>query len=170
MDKRATVRGVVVDRQEAQVRVRRREVQLALFRRPPLQLDVRGLRSGPVWFPTADEIVDIHERLLAWGGEPGVRHPGAIQAAIERTRWGPFEHEGDIFERAALLMRGIAQDHPFVDGNKRTAFMAVYAFLEANGWVLEVDASDATEFLIRLAQGLDIGTVRTWIGDHTRKL
>lgn len=106
-----------------------------------------------MWFPTVERIVALHEQLLGWGGEPGVRHPGAVEAAVERKHWGPFEHGGDVFDRAAYLMRGIAQDPPFVDGNKRTAYFATDLFLKKNGWKLVVDAGDGIPFLLGVAQG-----------------
>lgn len=123
-----------------------------------------------MWFPTEERIVRSHRGLLeAGGGEPGILSEGAIRSAVERARWGPFRYGGDIHERAALLVIIIAQEHPFVDGNKRTAYETMGVFLSRNGWELEVDASDAVPFLLRVAQGEDLGSARRWIKEHARK-
>jgi death on curing protein len=121
-----------------------------------------------VRFPDVADILTLHERILAETPEdtprlPGVRDRGAIEAAIERAQWGPFE-VGDVAERAALLLRGIAQDHPFVDGNKRTAFLATYAFLRENGRRLDASRADVVAFMLSVAQAeIDIDDIAAWI-------
>ena len=105
-------------------------------------------------FLTRDEVVAIHARVLREGplGTPhrGVRHAGAVLAALERARWGPFE-VGDLAERAALLLRGIALDHPFEDGNKRTAFAAAYVFLDLNGARVGASDDEIVAFILSIA-------------------
>ena len=95
--------------------------------------------TDPVWLPrTVAE--DIHaEQLTRHGGSPGLRDIGLLESALARPQntWG--YGETDVSELAALYAEGIARNHPFVDGNKRTAFMVAYAFLRANGLRLRAE-------------------------------
>lgn len=120
---------------------------------------------------TFEEVVELHDKTITkHGGEPGILSQSPIHAALARCRWGPFVH-GDLAERAAMLMRGIAQDHPFVDGNKRTAWIAVRAFLERNGVELRAREWEAVGFTIRLARArLDLDGAARWIRSRVRSL
>lgn len=107
-----------------------------------------------MWFPTVEQIVQMHDEIIErTGGEPGILHRGSIEAAIERARWGPFPTDGHLVERAALLMRGIVVDHPFVDGNKRTAFEVVETFCERNRHRLAVAQEEIVEISVEVARG-----------------
>lgn len=110
----------------------------------------------------------MHDDILAaTGGEPGILNRGPIEAAIARARWGPFAGEGDLAERAALLMRGIVSDHPFVDGNKRTAFEVADTFLERNGRPLEIGTDEGLALVVGLARGqVGITDLAERIEDH----
>lgn len=69
-----------------------------------------------------------------------------------------------------MLIRGLAQDHPFVDGNKRTAFQTTDLFLEKNGAVLDADEDAVVEFMLEIARGeRTIETITAWIRTHLRK-
>src|SRR5690606_18221318 len=73
----------------------------------------------------------MHRVLIQrYGGAPGVRDPGALEAALFRPQTGYYE---DIVAEAAALMESLAVNHPFVDGNKRVAFAAADVFLRING-------------------------------------
>jgi death-on-curing protein len=73
-------------------------------------------------------------------------------------------------ERAALLPRGIAQDHPFADGNKRTAFAVAETFLHGNGHHIEASADEVVAFMLAVARvEFDVDGIRGWIEQHTRK-
>lgn len=124
-----------------------------------------------MWFPTADQVIQMHDEILERsGGEPGVLHRGPIEAALERARWGPFVGEGDLADRAALLIRGIAQEHPFVDGNKRTAFEVAETFLARNGIDLRASDEEIIALLLRVARGeASRDTIATWIRKHVAK-
>jgi death-on-curing protein len=123
-----------------------------------------------VRFPTAEAILDLHTRILQrTGGEPGVLHATTIQSAIERARWGPFPSPPDLFDRAALLLRGLCQDHPFADGNKRTAFEATELFLQANGWGVQAGAEEVQLVMLDVAQGWhDPGSIASWLRAHAK--
>ncbi len=103
------------------------------------------------------------EILLRGGGAQGVIAPGALEAALERCRWGPFHGNGGLVERAAYLLRGIVQDHPFADGNKRTSYEATETFLARNGQYLDADATAIVEFMLAAAQGTHVARIHQWL-------
>ena len=116
-------------------------------------------------------VIELHERILARsGGTRGILHAGAIHSAIERCCWGPFEDDGSLAERAAFLLRGIAQDHPFADGNKRTAYEAADSFLGRNGAPVAAEADAVITFMLDVAQGrMGIPAMTAWFHDRIRK-
>ena len=98
--------------------------------------------SDGVEYPTAREIHAMHERIVARdaGTEPGVRTPAAVESALTYISQGYFgERPETIHEKAAHLMRLIAADHPYVDGNKRTALAAAAYLYDLNGYELHAD-------------------------------
>src|SRR5690242_10633121 len=100
-------------------------------------------------YPSVKEAVAAHARLiLMFGGAPGVRDLGALEAAaLARPQSGYYR---DVVEEAAALLESLSQNHPFVDGNKRTAIAVTAAFLRINGFRLEFDDLAAYHFLIGL--------------------
>lgn len=93
-------------------------------------------------YPTADEIHAMHERIVAAdaGTEAGIRTPAAVESALTYVSEGYFgERPGSIHEKAAHLMRLLVSDHPYVDGNKRTALAAAAYLYDLNGCELDVD-------------------------------
>ena len=83
---------------------------------------------------TVADVLGMHSVLIQrYGGAPGVRDPGALEAALFRPHTGYYD---DIVAEAAALMESLAINHPFVDGNKRIAFAAADVFLRINGWRL----------------------------------
>ena len=84
---------------------------------------------------TVADVLGMHTVLLQrYGGAPGVRDPGALEAALYRPQTGYYE---DIVAEASALMESLAVNHPFLDGNKRIAFAASDVFLQINGWQLK---------------------------------
>ena len=70
-------------------------------------------------YPSLDDVLVAHTRLIkAFGGAPGLRDLGALEAALARPRTGYYQ---DLIEEAAALLESLSQNHPFIDGNKRTA-------------------------------------------------
>jgi len=108
---------------------------------------------------TLDEVLFLHERQLSlFGGPPGVRDAGQLEAALAQPRMNVFgrePHETLVVKAAAYLFH-LAQNHPFVDGNKRTALNAALLFLALNDIQVDVDPDDAAEFVLRVASG-DVG-------------
>lgn len=115
---------------------------------------------------TADEALAIHDdQIERYGGVRGVRDRGLLEAALFRPQTGYY---ANLIEEAAALWESLSQNHPFVDGNKRTAFAVTYAFLVINGSRLTANASETEEFLLGLyATGtFDFQRVNRWLHDN----
>jgi death-on-curing protein len=94
---------------------------------------------------TFDEVVSIHDKVLSEiGGLPGFLDEGRIHAAVGRLTSGYYNH---LFEEAAALMESVANNHGFVDGNKRTAFAAADTFLRLNGFCIRIEPLVACELI-----------------------
>ena len=99
---------------------------------------------------TMADVLAIHADLIArYGGSPGIRELGLLEAALFRPQTGYYE---DLLAEAAALWESLSQNHPFVDGNKRVAFAVMYTFLRANGITMTADAETTFAFVDRLYQ------------------
>ena len=97
---------------------------------------------------TLIEVLAIHEDQVArYGGAFGVRDYGLLEAALYRPQTGYY---ADLIEEAAALWESLAQNHPFLDGNKRTAFAVTYTFLALNGSRITSEADETHAFIIGL--------------------
>ena len=108
-----------------------------------------------VWVDRA-LVLAIHDRQLAeHGGASGVRDEGLLESALARPRqmFAYSERASDVVDLAAALAYGIARNHPFVDGNKRTAIVACETFIELNGGKLEAGDADLFPLILALADG-----------------
>lgn len=111
------------------------------------------IARDPVWLDPK-VIETVHDRLLAeHGGAAGVRDAGLLASALARPRNRAAYDEADLCALAAAYAAGIVGNHPFVDGNKRTAFMAAYTFLARNGLRLTAPDDKATHAVHALAAG-----------------
>lgn len=112
-------------------------------------------------------VLAMHARLLAeHGGAPGVRDAAMLESALARPRQLLAYGDPDLCELAAACAAGIVGNHPFVDGNKRTGFMAAFVFLARNGMRLVASEIDATHIVTALAAGeLDEATFAAWLRD-----
>ncbi len=121
--------------------------------------------AEPLWMDQ-ELLVRLHEEILrATGGASGVRDEGLLNSALARPM-NRYAYEGvaDIVELAATYAVGIASNHPFVDGNKRAAFMALGLFLDDNGLRLVATQDDATEAMLGVARGeIDIPALTHWL-------
>ena len=113
----------------------------------------------------------IHDRQLAeHGGPEGVRDAGALKSALARPRHLAVYERPDAAALAAAYAYGLARNHPFADGNKRTAWVAARVFLAINGYRLEFDPHDAVRTIEALAAGtLSESEVATWFRQRVRK-
>jgi len=108
----------------------------------------------PTWLATA-LVTAIHdEAIYEFGGLGGIRDPGLLESALDRPRnRRAYRPKGTLFELAASLCFGLAKNHPFVDGNKRTALLAARAFLFVNGYLLEPAEEDEVLTIVAVAEG-----------------
>ena len=113
----------------------------------------------------------IHdEQLVAHGGSGGVRDIALLEFALGRplNKWN-YEN-AELPELAAAYAYGIAHNHPFVDGNKRTSLLALYTFLGINGVDFIVPEADAAAMILALAAGeVSEGSLARWIRDNWPK-
>jgi death-on-curing protein len=117
-------------------------------------------------YPSLPEVLAAHARLIVlFGGAQGIRDQGALEAALARPQSG---HYRDIIEQAAALLESLSQNHPFVDGNKRTAIAVTAAFLRINGFRLDFDDLEAYQFLIQLyeASQFQFEHLEPWLRKH----
>ncbi len=108
-------------------------------------------------FLTIDEVVELHRiQIRRCGGGEGIRDPGLLASALAQPQAafaGEFLHE-DLFAMAAAYLFHIVKNHPFIDGNKRTGFVASLAFLELNGLALEeAPSEDLYQATMAVAEG-----------------
>lgn len=126
----------------------------------------------PVWVEK-EALLLLHAKGLArFGGVEGVRDEGLLDSALQAPRNAfHYDRSRDIAELAASYAFGLAKNHPFTDGIKRAAFMAVGLFLGANRWELDVEPVEAIRAVVALAAG-EIGKVEfaTWLGLHIKHI
>ncbi|MBI2841516.1 MAG: type II toxin-antitoxin system death-on-curing family toxin [Acidobacteria bacterium] len=123
----------------------------------------------PIWI-RENVVIAIHERqLVEHGGTEGVRDRAAFESALARpkNRLAYGDPKPDIAALAAAYAYGIVSNHPFVDGNKRTAFTVCRTFLKLNGWDIAASQEEKYLMFLRLAKGeaMEAGLAR-WIRDH----
>ncbi len=110
-----------------------------------------SLTSPPKWL-RREAVMILHDESLAeHGGASGVRDAGLLESALARPENLFAYGEPDIFDLAGVYAAGIVKNHPFVDGNKRTGFLAAAVFLEINGFSLHAGEVEATLKTIGLA-------------------
>jgi death-on-curing protein len=112
---------------------------------------------------TMPEVLAVHaDQIARYGGRPGVRGPGHLEAALFRPKTG---HYVDLIEEAAALWESLAQYHPFIDGNERTAFASTYTFLAINGFRLLATAEETHAFIADLypTNGFSFEVLVPWL-------
>ena len=120
-----------------------------------------------VWIER-EVIVAVHDMQLAeHGGLPGTRDAGLLDSALGRPQHLAAYGEPDIAALAAAYGWGIARNHPFIDGNKRTAFVAIELFLQLNGGALHASDADCVLTMLSVAAGdLPEDTLADWLRRH----
>jgi death-on-curing protein len=120
-----------------------------------------------VWIRT-DVVLAVHRRQLAeHGGAEGVRDRGLLDSALARPRHLAAYGEPDLAELAAAYAFGIARNHPFVDGNKRTAYVVCRTLLARNGRTVVATRDEKYATFLALADGtLAESGLAAWIRDH----
>lgn len=118
------------------------------------------IRAGDILAIYADQI----ER---YGGGEGIRDPGLLEAALFRPQTGYYP---TLIDEAAALWESLSQNHPFVDGNKRTAFAATYVFLAINGLDIIATDDEAQNFVLGLyaTSSITFDNLRAWLSENTK--
>ncbi|MFN3670938.1 MAG: type II toxin-antitoxin system death-on-curing family toxin [Bosea sp. (in: a-proteobacteria)] len=126
--------------------------------------------TGPLWL-TAELVIDIHaEQLAIFGGPEGIRDIGMLESALMRPVNQFAYGQTDMAALAAAYAFGIARNHPFVDGNKRAAFLTMITFLRLNGIGFAPSEALAAAAILALAAGeVDEAGLTRWIRDNWPK-
>jgi death on curing protein len=121
---------------------------------------------------TAEQILFIHYRLVSeTSGEHGLRDLGLLESAVQRPRqtFGNEELYPDIFEKAAALMESLVNNHPIIDGNKRTGIACTVLFLRQNGITFSAKNSELEKFTLRVASSkIKRSEIAVWLKKHSR--
>lgn len=127
--------------------------------------------NQPIWL-TQQMILAIHEDLISsYGGLSGVRDSGLLSASLARPRHRfSYQQEVSLLELAAAYGFAFCKNHPFVDGNKRTAFMAMYVFLGLNGYGFTAPEPEVVLVMEGVASGeIDENALQVWLAKYTKE-
>lgn len=127
----------------------------------------------PIVYLEIDEVLAIHEEMIRlFGGRIDVHDFTLLHSAISRPQvtFGGEDLYKTIFEKAAALIQSLILNHPFDDGNKRTAITSCARFLYLNGWKLSLPTPESYEFTL----GIDVkktpfNNIATWLKEHSTK-
>lgn len=121
-----------------------------------------------------EQILQLHALvLLRYGGATGVRDVGRLEAVVASQYQEVFGEElhKTVHEKSATLIRGIIADHPFSDGNKRTAMLSGLTFLEINGYSFIAELGELEDFAVQVAvESLGVGAIADWLKEHSSKM
>ena len=123
--------------------------------------------TEPVWVKLP-AVLQIHiDQLAEFGGLSGVRDGGAVESALARPQNLFAYGEPDLYELAAAYTAGLCQNHGFVDGNKRTAFLTGYVFLYLHGYTIVAEQAEVIAAMLGLADHtLDEAGYANWLREH----
>jgi death on curing protein len=121
-------------------------------------------------YPTVAETIETHRLLIGdFGGLHGIRDLGLLESAVLRAQNGYY---GGLIEEASALMESLANNHVFIDGNKRISFVMTDVMLRANSYFLDVEPEEAHKFITEAMErnGFRFPTIRDWITSIMRVL
>lgn len=119
---------------------------------------------------TIAEVLEMHRHLInEFGGLHGVRDAGLLASAVFRPQTGYYD---DLLHQAAAMMESLANNHPFLDGNKRIAFASADVFLRLNGYALEVEPLEAHRFITEkiAAREFRVAVILHWLKSCVRPI
>jgi len=123
-----------------------------------------------VWIERSVILAAHDEQLAEHGGSPGIRDAGLLDSALARPLNRAAYGKPDAAELAAAYAYGLATNHPFVDGNKRVAFIALELFLALNGHRLVIDDVNCAMCMLAVASGTMKETaLADWIRRHSKR-
>ena len=118
-----------------------------------------------------EEILRLHFQLIEdFGGSHGVRDEGRLKSVIEAQKQVVFGQDQypPIYDKAAVYLRNTIGDHPFIDGNKRTALTVCGIFLKRNGRNIVTEQKELENFTVKVATDhLEINEIATWLKSHS---
>ena len=128
-----------------------------------------GQRQAWVWIESA-LIHAVHDEQLAeHGGGAGLRDPNLLESALARPQQLAHYGAPDAADLAASYAYGISRNHPFIDGNKRTGFVALELFLALNGYDLSATDADCVLIMLSVAAGeLEESAFAQWVRSHSQ--
>jgi death-on-curing protein len=125
-------------------------------------------------FLSLQDVLTIqHAAIRRFGGSPGIRDLGLLESALAALRHTMFGEElyPDLAAKCAILLYLLTENHPFVDGNKRTAFLSTLRLAELNGHTFEATEDELCDLTLDIASGnLDKNAVTTWMREHLHPL
>lgn len=117
-----------------------------------------------------EHLLEIHTiAIQETGGSDGLRDLGRLEAVVAVQTQNVFEEElyRSVHEKAAAMIRGIIADHPFIDGNKRTAMLTGLSYLKLNGVKFKAQQGEIEDFAVKIAVGrLDVNAIVFWLNEH----
>lgn len=123
-------------------------------------------------FITLEQLLALHVIAIGvGGGSNGLRDLGRLEAAVAAQSQFVFGEElyPTLFDKAGALCRGIIADHPFTDGNKRTAMLSALTFIELNGYKFAAKPGELEDFAVKIATDkLSVGQVAAWFKTHAK--
>jgi death-on-curing family protein len=123
---------------------------------------------------TLEEVLAIHfDQINRYGGSHGVRELNLLIAAISRPQatFGGFDLYSDVFSKASALLQSLVMNHPFVDGNKRTAIVSTARLLAINGYELKMARKDLINITLEVeSKKKSIEGVASWLKKHSKKI
>ncbi|HJQ09305.1 MAG TPA: type II toxin-antitoxin system death-on-curing family toxin [Candidatus Saccharimonadales bacterium] len=118
-----------------------------------------------------EHLLEIHALVISkTGGGEGLRDLGRLESAIATQTQNVFGEElySTVHVKAAAIIRGIIADHPFVDGNKRTALLAGLTFLGMNGTTFVAQSGEIEDFAVKIAtERLDVPVIARWLAERS---
>lgn len=130
--------------------------------------------TSQIYFLDLEQVLVIHtDQIERYGGSHGLRDLGLLESAIYRpqTTFGGQDLYPSIFNKAAALFQSLIMNHPFVDGNKRTATTSVLVFLETNGYSLKVAQKELVKFVLKAEkEDLDAEQISSWLKKNSVRI
>lgn len=130
------------------------------------------MKQKSLKFLTVTRVLAIHDQMVKrFGGMGGLRDLGLVESAVARPQ-STFDGEylyKNIFDQAAALLQSLLKNHPFVDGNKRTALTSAAIFLKQNGVNLKNSHKEEVEFAVRVDnKNLTLEEISEWLKNHSK--
>lgn len=125
-------------------------------------------------FVSLEEILAIHDKMLGVGdGRSGIHDFTLLHSAIERPKAqyaGRFLY-GSIWLMAAAMLQSLVKNHPFEDGNKRTAYFSTMRFMQLNGYSLEAEINKAIKFMVKVdIKNLTLEEIASWLRKNSKTI